>query len=309
MRLRIGLPDLISPSYFPAIAAVELGLLESAGVDAQIEVVFPVSKTFEDLDNGKLQLAAGSAHAALYQFKEWRGCRLVCALSQDMYWFLVVRKDLHPARGDLSVVKDLRIAAAPGPIDGLRQMLQAVGLDPDRDLSIVSPPGAGSSISFGVTAAKALELGAVDGFWANGMGAQVAVDGGYGEVVVDARRGDGPLGAAHYTFPALVATGQMIEEQPDLVEKAVRAVVDAQNALRRDPNTAREAARHYFPRQELDLISSLIERDSAFYDPVLYPEKVEAMNRFAVEIGILSDADVPYNRVVATQFDSIWRNR
>lgn len=307
MKVNIGLPDLISPSYFPAIAAVELGMFERAGIDAQIEVVFPVSKTFEDLDSGKLHFVAGSAHAALYQFADWAGCRLICALSQNMYWFLVVRSDLAPERGDLSVVRGLRIAAAPGPIDGLRRMLQEVGIDPDNDLSIVPPPGAGSSISFGVTAAKALESGAVDGFWANGMGARVAVDGGYGAVVVDVRRGEGPPGADEYTFPALVATQRLITERPDLVETAVRAVVDAQRALAQDADAARPAAERLFPSQELDLISSLIERDSPFYDPVLHPAKIEAMNRFAAGMGILSNAEVPYEQVAAAQFEPLWR--
>ncbi|MPZ52410.1 MAG: ABC transporter substrate-binding protein [Acidimicrobiia bacterium] len=307
MTLRVGLPDLISPSYFPAIAAVELGFFERAGLDAEIEVVFPVSQTYQDLADGRLQLAAGSAHAALYQFEEWTGCRLACALSQNMYWFLVVRRDLKPVRGDLGVVKGLRIAAAPGPIDGLRRMLQKAGVDPDRDLSIVPPPGSGSSISFGVTAAKALESGAVDGFWANGMGAQVALEGGYGSVVVDARRDDDPPGAADYTFPALVATESMIEDAPDVVERAVHAVVGAQDALKEDPARARTAASHHFPSQELDLILSLIERDSPFYDPVISPQKVESMNRFAGEIGILSDVHIPYERVVATRFEAAWR--
>ena len=30
------------------------------------------------------------AHAALYAFPEWEGCKLCCALSKHMYWFLVV---------------------------------------------------------------------------------------------------------------------------------------------------------------------------------------------------------------------------
>ena len=43
-----------------------------------------------------------------------------------------------------------------------------------------------------MTAAKALEDRKIDGFWANGMGAEVAVRRGVGTVVLDVRRGDGP---------------------------------------------------------------------------------------------------------------------
>src|SRR5215831_10879357 len=167
---------MVSPSYFPAIAAVELGFFEKEGLDATIELIFPVTKTYEALREGRIAFVGGAAHAALYAFPDWRGCRLLCALSQNMYWFLVVRKDLGARRGDLGVLKGLRVGAAPGPVDGLKRMLSESGIDPERDVSIGPVPGtAGAGVSFGVAAAKALESGAVDAFWANGMAAEVAV--------------------------------------------------------------------------------------------------------------------------------------
>ena len=42
MTIRVAIPDMISPSYFPAIAAVELGFFEKEGLEATIELLFPV---------------------------------------------------------------------------------------------------------------------------------------------------------------------------------------------------------------------------------------------------------------------------
>src|SRR6266487_1534539 len=197
---------MVSPSYFPAIAAVELGYFGKEGLEATIELLFPVTKTYEALRDGRLDFVGGAAHAPLYAFPAWTGCKLLCALSQNMYWFLVVRKDLGLSRGDLRALKGLRIGAAPGPADGLKRMLIESGIDPEREVNLAPVPGAAAAgVSFGMAAAKALEEGAVDGFWANGMGAEVALRGGFGTLVVDARRGDGPKGSRHYTFPALVA--------------------------------------------------------------------------------------------------------
>src|SRR5438477_2620981 len=119
---------MVSPSYFPAIAAVELGFFREQGVDATIELVFPVTKTYEELREGRLDFVGGAAHAPLYAFPGWKGCKLLAALAQNMYWFLVVRRDLAARRGDLGAVKGLRIGAAPGPVDGLKRMLREVGI-------------------------------------------------------------------------------------------------------------------------------------------------------------------------------------
>src|SRR5919109_2240897 len=99
--LRIAVPDLISNSYFPIIAAVELGFFKSEGFDASVELLFPVPKTYEALRNGELDFVVGSAHATLMIFPDWQGAKLLASVAQHMYWFLVVRKDLNAKRGDL----------------------------------------------------------------------------------------------------------------------------------------------------------------------------------------------------------------
>ncbi len=304
MPLRIAIPDMVSPSYFPAIAAVELGFFEKEGIDAVIELVFPVTRTFEELREGRLDFVGGAAHAPLYAFRDWAGCKLLCALSQNMYWFLVARKDLGVARGDLRALKGLRIGAAPGPADGLKRMLVESGIDPEREVNLAPVP-ATAGVSFGVAAAKALEEGAVDGFWANGMGAEVALRGGFGTLVVDARRGDGPKGSRHYTFPALVATQKSVDERREEVAAAVRAVVGAQGALKSDPSLATEAAKGHFPPAELALIAELVRRDAPFYDPEISADTVHALNAFAKDMGLLSQPAV-YEQVVATRFKHLW---
>ena len=112
--MRIGLPDFVSNSYFPAIAAVELGFFEAEGLDMELELIFPVPRTFEALRDRKIDFVAASAHATLTAFPEWKGAKLLAALASHMYWFLVLRSDLGARRGDMEAVKGLRIGAAPG---------------------------------------------------------------------------------------------------------------------------------------------------------------------------------------------------
>src|SRR3569623_3369481 len=127
--MKIALPDLISNSYFPAVAAIELGMFKRFGLDVSLELIFPVDKSYRALRDGEIDFVAGSAHSALAAFPEWEGCKLLCVQGQGMYWFLVMRADLDPRRGDLSIVKGKRIGAAPWVDMGLRQLLIAGGID------------------------------------------------------------------------------------------------------------------------------------------------------------------------------------
>jgi NitT/TauT family transport system substrate-binding protein len=308
--IRIAVPDLVSNSYFPIIAAVELGFFKSQGFDASVDLLFPVPKTFEALRDGQLDFVVGSAHATLLAFPQWQGAKLLCAIGKHTYWFLVVRSDLKPVRGDLSIVKGLRIGAAPGVNLSLQRLLLEAGIDPKKNnVQIMPIPGAtGANVSFGLSAARALEEGTLDGFWANGMGCEVAVRRGVGTMVLDVRRGDGPPAARHYTFSALVATDKKLKDEPETATAAIRAVMKAHEALRADPTRATEVGKKRFPPSEAELIAELIRRDLPYYDATITEETVTNMNRFAHDIGLLS-APVPYENVVATQFSHLWREK
>ncbi len=168
------------------------------------------------------------------------------------------------------------------------------------------PGAAGAGVNFGVTAAKALEDRKIDGFWANGMGAEVAVKRGVGTVVLDVRRGDGPKPCFNYTMASIATTDALIERSPQTAAAAVRALVKTQAALKADPSRATQVGRKLFPPSEAELIAELIRRDLPYYDASISPEFVAGMNQFARDIGILK-GDVPYERVVATQFSHLWK--
>jgi NitT/TauT family transport system substrate-binding protein len=308
--MKLAVPDLISNSYFPAAAAVALGFFKEEGLDVSLELVFPVDRAYREMRDGRIDFVGGSAHSVLAAFAEWEGAKLLCAQAQGMYWFLVMRADLGARHGDVGAVKGRSIGAAPWVEMGLRRLLMEAGIDLERDQVKIAPvPGASGSeggiVNFGLTAAKALEDGLIDGFWANGMGTEVAVRRGVGTVVLDVRRGDGPKSCFNYTMSTLATTDRLISQSPDVAAAAVRALVKTQNALKADVGRATEVGRKLFPPTEAELIAELIRRDLPYYDPSISPEFVTRMNQFARDIGILR-GDVPYEKVVATQFAGLW---
>jgi NitT/TauT family transport system substrate-binding protein len=305
--MKLAIPDLISNSYFPALAAAELGFFEREGIAVSAELIFPVDRAYAALRDGEIDFVGGAAHGALAAFPEWRGVKLLGALSQGMYWFLVMRADLGIARGDLAALKGLRIGAAPWVEMGLRGLLTAAGLDLQRDgISIGPVPGAtGSNVNFGLTAAEALAAGKIDGFWANGMATELAVTSGVGAICLDVRRGDGPAGCFDYTMPVLAVTDRLIQQSPETAAAAVRALTAAQSALKQDVSLATEVGRKRFPPREAALIAEIVRRDLPFYDASISETSVAAINVFARNMGVLT-GDVAFDQIVATQFRSLW---
>ena len=44
--MKLAVPDMISNSYFPAEAAIELGFFREEGLDVTLEMIFPVDKAY-----------------------------------------------------------------------------------------------------------------------------------------------------------------------------------------------------------------------------------------------------------------------
>lgn len=298
--MQLAVPDLVSSSYLPAVVAARTWKPSDTGGELKLVHIFPARAAAEALRDGRVELLAGPAHAVLHTFPNWKGIKILMALSQRTYWLLVARADAPVEPGRPEQLRDLRIAVAPGPDLALRQLLHDWGIDPaERHLQLSPlPTGPLEGESYGVRAAAALKRGTIDAFWANGLAAAIATSQGVGRIVLDPRRGDGPPSAATYTFPALFSTDRVIRADRERVRLAARAVATAQARLRRDPQLARTAVGDLFPEREAALLPELVRRDADFYDPDTSPETIDALNRFATAIGLLH-AGEPHEPVVA----------
>ena len=137
--MRLTVADAISPSYFVAIAAVQLGFFRQEGID--MEFVFAPPDPSQALKDGAIDFFVGSPYTVLRAFPGWRGGALLCALSHYTYWFLAIRSDIKAERGDVSAVKGLRLSAAPDPGLTMKRLLEEAGIDLQRDnVQIVRGP-------------------------------------------------------------------------------------------------------------------------------------------------------------------------
>jgi NitT/TauT family transport system substrate-binding protein len=304
MNMRVAVPDFVSSTHIALIVAKELGLFTDEGQEVDI-VHIPLMQGLESLRDGAVDFCSGAAHAPLMIFPDWRGVKLVAALMQGTHWMLVMRSGLAK-RGEVDVVKGRRIAADRGPDLILKYLLRQSGIDIQRDQVEIGPLATDKpNISVGVAAARALADGRVDGLWANALGCELAIQLGAGSVIVDARRGDGPIGAENYSFAALATTESNIERNPDRIEAVIRAIVRAQSIVRSESQRAAEVVRTLFPATEAELIAQILSRDADFYRPSISIEAIDEMNRFAATVGLLSSLP-PCEQIVATQFRHLW---
>jgi len=305
--MKLAVPDMISNSYFPAVAAAELGFFKQEGLDVELELLFPVDKAYAALRDGTVDFVAGSAHSALAAFPEWQGAKLICAQAQGMYWFLVMHKDLGVKRGDIAGVKGRSIGAAPWVEMGLRRLLIEAGIDLVRDGVTIAPvPGAlGASVNF--RRHRRQGAGSAQDRWLLGQwhGHRGRGAARHRHGCARRPRGDGPKACLQLHHGLDRRDRPPDRALAELAAAAVRAIVKTQAALKKDVSLAIDVGRKLFPPAEAELIAELIRRDLPYYDPKITPEFVTDMNRFARDIGILK-GEVPYEGVVATQFVQLW---
>ena len=150
----------------------------------------------------------------------------------------------------------------------------------------------------------AIEQGVSDGYWGNGLRADLGVKRGIAKILLDVRRGDGPPAARHWTFPALATTERLVKEHPDIAAGAVRAIVKTQRALRADPQLAAKAAQRLFPAEEASLIAYEVARDAP---STTRPSarRWSPTSADSLEIGAWKES--PVRRTGHTQFAALWR--
>jgi hypothetical protein len=75
--MKLAVPDLISNSYFPAVAAVELGFFKQHNLDLSLEIIAPTERAYAALRDGEVDFVGSSAHSTLTAFPEWNGAKIL----------------------------------------------------------------------------------------------------------------------------------------------------------------------------------------------------------------------------------------
>jgi ABC-type nitrate/sulfonate/bicarbonate transport system substrate-binding protein len=117
--MRIAVPDFVSSTFIPLIAAKELGIFQEEGQDVEIVTIRALGDV-EALRDGAVEFSCGTAHAPLMIFPGWCGVKLLATVSQGTPWMLVMKEGLA-RRGEIGAVKAVAL-----PPTGPRPCLQVL---------------------------------------------------------------------------------------------------------------------------------------------------------------------------------------
>jgi NitT/TauT family transport system substrate-binding protein len=168
----------------------------------------------------------------------------------------------------------------------MRVMVRDAKMAPDKDVTWigVGPPPTGL---------PSLQTGRVDVYGTTMPAAEVAVAAGYGKIIVDLRKGEGPGDFRNSVYSVLLASTSRLEKEPDFFGKVVEAHKRTYCWLK-DPKNLPEAEKivkskmpvaGLSPDQYSDLVKNALRLATVKYPP----EGLDGWNKVMIQGGILKE--------------------
>ena len=286
--------------FLPLYAAEQLGYFKGEGISAQFVDFEGGAEVTTAMVGGSIDTGGTMVERPLILAEKGFGAKNLLALENRNPLNLVIRKD-SPAKDvkDLKGTKLGMTRAGSGTDLSLRALLRDAGLEPDKDVAIIGIGGVSSSTA-------ALRAGQVDGFMGGEPATAIAVQQlKLARYFIDPRLGQGPKFLQFMTFPTLQASDKWLSANPQLSERMVRALVKTLRRLREDPEAAVTVGQRLFPTMDVAIIRSIVAIEKNTYSPAITEEAMRLCNQFQKQVGSVK-TDVPYDKVVATQFKHLW---
>ena len=286
--------------FLPLYAAEQLGYFKGEGLTAQFADFEGGAEVTTAMVGGSIDLGGTMVERPLILAEKGFGAKNLLALENRNPLHVVVRKDL--AAKEVKDLKGTRLGmtrAGSGTDLSLRALLKDAGLEPDKDVVIIAIGGVSS-------ATAALKAGQVDGFMGGEPATAIAVQQlKLARYFVDPRLGQGPKFLQFMTFPTLQASDKWLSANPQVGERLVRALVKTLKRLREDPDAAVGVGQKLFPALDVSVVRSIVAIEKNTYSPAITEEAVRLCNQFQKQVGSVK-TDIPYDKVVATQFKHLW---
>jgi len=192
-----------------------------------------------------------------------------------------------PLEERLAALKGLRLGITrPGAATDqyTRYYVKKAGLDPDRDVQIISIGGGAGLLA-------AMRTGQIDGFMLSPPTPGIAEAEGFGHILIKSSAGDVPE-FADFLYTALATTERFARENEDLLRRYTRALNRANDYLRSRFDDAVRRLAPYYTGQDVEALANTL-RDllpALSADGVITEASMKAHLDFLLSEGIIRQA-------------------
>lgn len=286
--------------YLPLYAAIESGAFADEGITVEVTTLTGGGHVNSVLSGEVFGFIGGVESGAVANVKGASLQGVVNVVNRGNVYF-VAPEGAEPAAGeDLgeyfsgTTIVGGRHGGTPNAI--LRYLLTQNGIDPDADTTLqeledssaIPAAMSAGAADLAVVAEPQLGLGVAQGLWT--------------EPFLNVPEELGP-----YAYSSIVVPTKTIDENPQLVQRFVDAMMKGQELIESDPEYAAELGAAEFPTLDPAVLQATLDRtyaDSLWDGSCLSEDAVEVNLEVARVGGILLDDEAPqtYDTVATTQF-------
>lgn len=243
----------------PVYIAEAAGYMAEEGIDLELFEVDSGALGIAALVSGQVQFFDADPFQAVQLRRQGRQILFVYNLTKRVTLDMVMHPDVARARGvSRSMPIQQRFAALRGLKLGvtrpgaatdvyMRYYLKRAGLNPDRDVQIVS-------VGSGAGLLAALRTRQIDAFHLSAPTPYLAERDGYGVVVIKASAGDVPE-LDNFLYTGIAVHNVYANQNGDVLRRWIKAVNRANRLMRSDPAAAVTHLRKYFPRTDVEVLT------------------------------------------------------
>lgn len=238
----------------PVYIAEAAGYMAEEGIDLELTEVDSGALGIAALISGNVQFVDADPFQAVQLLSQGKSVQFIYNLTKRVTLDMVMHSEIVKAKNlsrstpiaqRFAALRGLKLGITkPGAATDvyLRYYLKRAGIDPDRDVQIVSVGGGSSLLA-------TLRTRQIDAFHLSAPTPYLAQRDGFGEVIIKASAGDVPE-LDNFLYTGIAVSKEYAEKNADVLRRWIKAVNRANALMRKDEAAAITHLRKYFPRME-----------------------------------------------------------
>jgi NitT/TauT family transport system substrate-binding protein len=238
----------------PVYIAEAAGFMREEGIDLELTEVDSGALGIAALVSGGVQLVDADPFQLVTLLKQGKSVQFVYNLTKGVTLDMVVSKDVvaakkltrnMPIAQRFAALKGLRLGITkPGAATDvyMRYYVKKAGLDPERDVQIVTVGG-------GAALLASMKTKQIDAFHLSPPTPYQAEQAGFGDIIVKTTGGDVPE-LTNFLYTGIAVNKEYADKNGDVLKRWTKAVNRASLLLQKDQAAAMKHLQKYFPRMD-----------------------------------------------------------